>query len=233
MIFLSQSFLKQMMNAEDERNAVLNDLSRRIFEKFSQQYDLWKQCVDCVAHVDVLASLAEYARNQNIVCVPQIEQAQQQPFIEIEEGYHPCVSADTYIPNGITLGCNGIAALSILTGPNMGGKSTLMRQMGLLAIMSQIGAHVPAQSCRLSLVDRIFTRLGAQDDIMSGHSTFLVELNETSLILKHATANSLVLLDELGKLAVLMKYKNCFLIKSKLKVVALPPMMALPLQPQL
>ncbi|XP_037810676.1 probable DNA mismatch repair protein Msh6 isoform X1 [Lucilia sericata] len=197
----TRSFLKQMQAAEDERNTVLKDLSRRIFEKFSQHYDLWKQCVDCVAHVDVLASLAEYARTQQVICIPQLEDvdAGKQAFIEIEEGYHPCVSADTYIPNGVVLGCNDTAPLSILTGPNMGGKSTLMRQVGLLAVMAQIGAHVPAQSCRLSLVDRIFTRLGAQDDILSGHSTFLVELNETSLILKHATANSLVLLDELGR----------------------------------
>ncbi|XP_023303172.2 probable DNA mismatch repair protein Msh6 [Lucilia cuprina] len=197
----TRSFLKQMQAAEDERNTVLKDLSRRIFEKFSQHYDLWKQCVDCVAHIDVLASLAEYARTQQVICIPQLEDvvAGKQAFIEIEEGYHPCVSADTYIPNGVVLGCNGTAPLSILTGPNMGGKSTLMRQVGLLAVMAQIGAHVPAQSCRLSLVDRIFTRLGAQDDILSGHSTFLVELNETSLILKHATANSLVLLDELGR----------------------------------
>lgn len=190
-----------MQMAEDDRNTVLKDLSRRIFEKFSQHYDLWKHCVDCVAHLDVLASLAEYARTQQLICVPELVdvEIEKQSFIEIEDGYHPCVLADTYIPNGIILGCNDTAPLSILTGPNMGGKSTLMRQVGLLAIMAQIGAHVPAQSCRLSMVDRIFTRLGAQDDILSGHSTFLVELNETSLILKHATAHSLVLLDELGK----------------------------------
>ncbi|XP_061395434.1 probable DNA mismatch repair protein Msh6 [Musca vetustissima] len=198
----TRSLLKRMLNAEDERNAILKDLSRRIFEKFSQHYQLWKQCVDCVAEIDVLASLAEYARTQSTsMCMPElvILEEGEQPFIEIEEGYHPCVSSDTYIPNGIALGCNATPALSLLTGPNMGGKSTLMRQVGLLTIMAQIGAHVPAESCRLSLVDRIFTRLGAQDDILSGHSTFLVELNETSLILKHATANSLVLLDELGR----------------------------------
>lgn len=191
-----------MQAAEDERNTILKDLSRRIFEKFSNQYNLWKQCVDCVSEIDVLASLAEYARTQNTsMCIPELvnSETDEQAFIEIEEGYHPCVSADTYIPNGLTLGCKETPPLSLLTGPNMGGKSTLMRQVGLLTVMAQIGAHVPAESCRLSLVDRIFTRLGAQDDILSGHSTFLVELNETSLILKHATSNSLVLLDELGK----------------------------------
>ncbi|XP_059225843.1 probable DNA mismatch repair protein Msh6 [Stomoxys calcitrans] len=198
----TRAFLKQMQTAEEERNNILRDLSRRIFEKFSQQYGLWKQSVDCVAELDVLASLAEYARMQSTsMCIPELFNPEmgQQAFIEIEEGYHPCVSSETYIPNGLALGCNETAPLSLLTGPNMGGKSTLMRQVGLLTVMAQIGAHVPAERCRLSLVDRIFTRLGAQDDILSGHSTFLVELNETSLILKHATPNSLVLLDELGR----------------------------------
>ncbi|XP_011196235.2 probable DNA mismatch repair protein Msh6 [Zeugodacus cucurbitae] len=198
----TRSLLKQLQHAETERDVILKDLSRRIFEKFSKHYELWKQCVDCVANLDVLASLAEYARAQQVICVPELHEqcAEQQPFIDIDEGYHPCALADTFIPNGLILGTGETTApLSILTGPNMGGKSTLMRQVGLLVVMAQIGAHVPAAHCRISLVDRIFTRLGAQDDIMAGQSTFLVELNETSLILKHATVNSLVLLDELGR----------------------------------
>ncbi|XP_053954107.1 probable DNA mismatch repair protein Msh6 [Anastrepha ludens] len=198
----TRSLVKQLQNAELERDAILKDLARRIFEKFSNHYELWKQCVDCVANLDVLASLTEYARGQQVICVPELQEqnADQQPFVDIAEGYHPCAPVDTFIPNGITLGTGETPApLSILTGPNMGGKSTLMRQVGLLVVMAQIGAHVPAAHCRMSLVDRIFTRLGAQDDIMAGQSTFLVELNETSLILKHATVNSLVLLDELGR----------------------------------
>ncbi|XP_036325707.1 probable DNA mismatch repair protein Msh6 [Rhagoletis pomonella] len=198
----TRTLVKQMQHAEVERDAILKDLARRIFEKFSKHYELWKQCVDCVANLDVLGSLAEYARAQQVICVPELQEqtAEQHPFIDIAEGYHPCAPADTFIPNGLTLGTDETPApLSILTGPNMGGKSTLMRQVGLLVVMAQIGAHVPAQRCRITLVDRIFTRLGAQDDIMAGQSTFLVELNETSLILKHATVNSLVLLDELGR----------------------------------
>ncbi|XP_064540751.1 probable DNA mismatch repair protein Msh6 [Drosophila montana] len=196
----TKALLKDMQQAEEARNTVLKDLARRLFEKFSNHYQQWKQCIDCVATLDVLAALAEYARQQLVICVPELVSAQQaQPFIELEEGYHPCANPSTYIPNGLQLGTDSEAPLSLLTGPNMGGKSTLMRQLGLLVIMAQIGAHIPAVSCRLSLVDRIFTRLGAQDDILAGHSTFLVELNETSLILKHATCNSLVLLDELGR----------------------------------
>ncbi|TDG45580.1 hypothetical protein AWZ03_008011 [Drosophila navojoa] len=195
----TKAMLKDMQQAEDARNAVLKDLARRLFEKFSNHYEQWKQCIDCVATLDVLAGLAEYARQQLVICVPELVSGQAQPFIELEEGYHPCANPSTYIPNGLQLGTETEAPLSLLTGPNMGGKSTLMRQLGLLVIMAQIGAHIPAASCRMSLVDRIFTRLGAQDDILAGHSTFLVELNETSLILKHATPNSLVLLDELGR----------------------------------
>ncbi|XP_037939091.1 probable DNA mismatch repair protein Msh6, partial [Teleopsis dalmanni] len=198
----TRAFLKQMQNAEMERDNILKDLARRIFEKFSNNYSVWKLCTECISNLDVLSSLAEYARQQNVLCIPEFIQPEDnncQPFVDIEEGYHPCVSSDTYIPNGIVLGSPNVAPLSILTGPNMGGKSTLMRQVGLLAVMAQIGSHVPAQKYRLSLVDRIFTRLGAQDDMLSGQSTFLVELNETSLILKHATVHSLVLLDELGR----------------------------------
>ncbi|XP_017019543.1 probable DNA mismatch repair protein Msh6 [Drosophila kikkawai] len=195
----TRAFLKDMQQAEDTRNMVLKDLARRLFEKFSNHYEQWKQCIDCVANLDVLGSLAEYAGQQMTICVPELVSGAEQPFIQLEEGYHPCVNASTYIPNGLELGTEKEAPLSLLTGPNMGGKSTLMRELGLLVIMAQIGAHIPAASCRLSLVDRIFTRLGAQDDILAGHSTFLVELNETSLILKHATYHSLVLLDELGR----------------------------------
>ncbi|EDV40894.1 uncharacterized protein Dana_GF10737 [Drosophila ananassae] len=195
----TRALLKDMQQAEETRNMVLKDLARRLFEKFSNHYEQWKQCIDCVANLDVLGSLAEYAGQQMVICVPELVSGAEQPFIQLEEGYHPCVNASTYIPNGLELGTKSEAPLSLLTGPNMGGKSTLMRELGLLVIMAQIGAHIPAASCRLSLVDRIFTRLGAQDDILAGHSTFLVELNETSLILKHATCHSLVLLDELGR----------------------------------
>ncbi|XP_058130451.1 probable DNA mismatch repair protein Msh6 [Anopheles ziemanni] len=204
----TRQFLRQMMQLEDRRKAVLKDLARRIFEKFSLEYDMWKSCVELVATLDVLTSLAVYARSEGAACVPELvekKHAGQQSLIELEEGIHPCIGADAaenYIPNGITMGAvekeNG-ASLVLLTGPNMGGKSTLMRQVGLLAIMAQIGSRIPAQSCRMTLIDRIFTRLGASDDIMAGHSTFLVELNETSAILKHATRDSLVLLDELGR----------------------------------
>ncbi|KAL5292296.1 MSH6 family protein [Megaselia abdita] len=194
----TKEFLRRMMQAEDNRAKVLKDLSRRIYEKFSINYNLWKQATDCVSILDILCGLAEYARNLNVFCLPEFVEDAEKPFIQLEEGFHPCYNDDDFIPNGLSLG-GDIAPLSILTGPNMGGKSTLMREVGLIVVLAHIGSYVPAESCKLSVVDRIFTRLGAQDDLLAGHSTFMVELSETSVILKHATENSLVLLDELGR----------------------------------
>lgn len=195
----TREFLKQMMQTEDKRKAVLKDLARRIFEKFSNAYDMWKTCVDLVGTLDVLTALAEFGRSSGSTCFPVILDDDEGQIFELSEGIHPCVNdPENYIPNGVRLGQDG-TRLILLTGPNMGGKSTLMRQVGVLATMAQIGAPIPAESCRMTLIDRIFTRLGANDDIMAGNSTFLVELNETSTILKHATEKSLVLLDELGR----------------------------------
>lgn len=195
----TKNFLKCMIAIEDRRNFVLKDLSRRIFEKFSSHYNIWMVGVELIATLDVLTSFAEYARNQCITCIPEIvDNLNGKPILEIEDGFHPCMNLTDFIPNSMTLGYPN-APLSILTGPNMGGKSTLMRQVGLLCILTQIGSPIPGRKCSMSLIDRIFTRLGAQDDIIAGQSTFLVELNETSAILKHATINSLILLDELGR----------------------------------
>ncbi|KAJ6635780.1 putative DNA mismatch repair protein Msh6 [Pseudolycoriella hygida] len=195
----TKDLLKRMIETENQRNNILKDLSRRIFEKFSNDYQLWKKCIDLMAILDVLTSMAVYGDSQAHLCFPEIVDRSDGPILELEDGYHPCMKlSDDFIPNGITLG-GASPPLALLTGPNMGGKSTLMRQVAILVIMAQMGCPIPATSCRMSLVDRIFTRLGAQDDIMAGHSTFLVELSETSAILKHATLASLVLLDELGR----------------------------------
>lgn len=119
------------------------------------------------------------------------------PVLEIKNGRHPCIIPQLggdVIPNDLTLGKDQPPVM-VLTGPNMGGKSTLLRQACLTAIMAQIGCYVPADECSLTAADRIFTRLGARDDIVAGQSTFMVELQETSNMLKYATQNSLVILD--------------------------------------
>ncbi|XP_063832736.1 probable DNA mismatch repair protein Msh6 [Ostrinia nubilalis] len=197
----TKDLLARMIAAEDQKTTVLKDLSRRIFEKFSSTYDQWESAVKCISTLDILLSFTEFARQQSgDICLPEVTfDSNQKPYINITEGRHPCIPiVNDFIPNDTKLGVEG-ASLLLLTGPNMGGKSTLMRQVGLLTVLAHLGSYVPAQECRLSLVDRIFTRLGASDDILSGQSTFLVEMNETAAIVKHATTHSLVLLDELGR----------------------------------
>ncbi|KYQ47660.1 putative DNA mismatch repair protein Msh6 [Trachymyrmex zeteki] len=195
----AKELLTRQMNAEEHKDKVLKDLNRRIFAQFSEKYDMWHAAVYKLATMDVLISLADYARNGDM-CIPEIHDGSDgEIFIKIKDGQHPCIVSDNFIPNDTLLATDGTASFMILTGPNMGGKSTLMRQMGLITIMAQIGSYVPASSCCMTLVDRIFTRLGANDDILAGQSTFLVELSETATILQHATPYSLVLLDELGR----------------------------------
>ncbi|XP_033303420.1 probable DNA mismatch repair protein Msh6 [Bombus bifarius] len=195
----TKELLSRQINAEEHRDKVLKDLNRRIFAKFSEKYDMWNMAVYKLSVLDVLISLAEYALSGDM-CIPEVNDGtDERVFIDIRDGWHPCIISDTFIPNNTLLGTENSASFMILTGPNMGGKSTLMRQVALLTIMTQIGSYVPASSCRLTLVDRIFTRLGANDDILAGQSTFLVELSETAAILQHATPYSLVLLDELGR----------------------------------
>lgn len=200
-----------MAAAEEAQEAALKDIMRRIFDNFDRRRSKWERAVRCLSQLDCLLSLAQYSGSITGPCCtprflnPAARKEGQQPCVRIKGGRHPCLlrhlGADTLIPNDLVLGhpqeCPPLVAL--ITGPNMGGKSTLMRQAGLLLIIAHMGARVPADVCELTLVDRIFTRLGASDRITSGESTFFVEMNETSAILRHATRHSLVLLDELGR----------------------------------
>jgi DNA mismatch repair protein MutS len=156
-----------------------------------------QQTSRAVANIDVLASLAESAGHYNYV-KPRIVDGDALAYLE---GRHPVmerVLPDPFVANDLALG-DGAPRLLILTGPNMGGKSTFLRQTGLIALMAQMGSFVPAREAKVSLVDRIFTRVGATDQILRGQSTFMVEMQETAHILRHATARSLVLLDEIGR----------------------------------
>lgn len=157
---------------------------------------------ESVAQIDVLASFAQLAQSQNYVRPTWCGQSE----IEIQEGRHPVIEQlvpeGGFVPNPTHLcakGSKGIPRLWLITGPNMGGKSTMMRQVALIVILAQIGCFVPASSARLGLVDRIFTRVGAADDLGRGDSTFMVEMRETAEILRHASPRSLVLLDEIGR----------------------------------
>jgi DNA mismatch repair protein MutS len=160
-----------------------------------------RQTALAVAEIDLLAAFATQAANRNY-CRPQFEDGSD---IEIVEGRHPVIEqleiagiADRFVPNDVYL--NGAThSILLITGPNMGGKSTYLRQTALIVLMAQMGSFVPACSARLGLVDRIFTRIGAADNLARGRSTFMVEMTETAAILNTATPRSLILLDEVGR----------------------------------
>ncbi|MBZ5523635.1 MAG: DNA mismatch repair protein MutS [Acidobacteriia bacterium] len=154
-----------------------------------------------LAEVDVLASLAALAQNQSY-CRPKFDDTEE---LEVVDGRHPVLeqldltgSNDRFVPNDLYLNSTSHAIL-LITGPNMGGKSTYLRQTALIVLMAQMGSFVPARSARLPVVDRIFTRIGASDNLARGRSTFMVEMTETAAILNTATARSLILLDEIGR----------------------------------
>ena len=148
--------------------------------------------------LDTLASLAEAAATNNYCC-PQIST---NGVIDIKDGRHPVVEAimngAPFVPNDTVLDTSDNRCM-IITGPNMAGKSTYMRQIALIVIMAQIGSFVPARSADIGIVDAVFTRVGAADDLATGRSTFMVEMSEVSDILKNATQNSLIILDEIGR----------------------------------
>ncbi|XP_056342747.1 DNA mismatch repair protein Msh6 [Oenanthe melanoleuca] len=206
-----EKMLAAMVNAEERRDAALKDCMRRLFYNFDKNSRDWQTAVECMAVLDVLMSLAHYSQGgDGPLCRPEIllPMDNAPPFLELRNSRHPCITktffGDDFIPNDIVIGSkeegsSSEASCVLVTGPNMGGKSTLMRQAGLLVVMAQLGCYVPAEACRLTPIDRVFTRLGASDRIMAGESTFFVELSETSSILQHATEHSLVLVDELGR----------------------------------
>ncbi|OQO09001.1 hypothetical protein B0A48_05892 [Cryoendolithus antarcticus] len=161
------------------------------------RYQAFRDCVQSLATLDCLLSLADVA-SQPGYCKPTF---MPETGISIINGRHPMVEQlllDAFVPNSIALSSSATRAL-LITGPNMGGKSSYVRSVALIAIMAQIGSYVPADACELGLLDAVFTRMGAFDNMMKGESTFMVELSETSDILKQATPRSLVILDELGR----------------------------------
>jgi DNA mismatch repair protein MutS len=162
------------------------------------------QVGEALARLDALAGLAEVAEVHGFVRPEMCEE----PVLEIEEGRHPVVErmlgAGRFVPNGLHLraqagAAGGAARFLLVTGPNMGGKSTVMRMAALTAILAHAGSFVPAVRARVGIVDRVFTRVGAADDLGRGDSTFMVEMRETAAILSQATPRSLVLLDEIGR----------------------------------
>ncbi|MGA7907357.1 MAG: DNA mismatch repair protein MutS, partial [Candidatus Sulfotelmatobacter sp.] len=163
-----------------------------------------RQTALALAEVDVLAALAHMAALRNY-CRPQFVRSDDAGDLEIVEGRHPVIEqqemaggSERFVPNDLYLNAT-THTIMLLTGPNMGGKSTYLRQAALIVILAQMGSFVPARSARLGIVDRVFTRIGASDNLARGRSTFMVEMTETAAILHTATARSLILLDEVGR----------------------------------
>jgi DNA mismatch repair protein MSH6 len=165
-----------------------------------------------MAAVDILIGFGKLTKRSEVAkkvfCRPEFvedegDQQEHEPVLELVQGWHPLLSyylaSDAIMQNDIKIGEGHGGQAMLLTGPNMGGKSTLLRLSAVCIIMAQVGCWVPAKAMRLSLFDRIFTRMGAEDRLLEGMSTFFVELQDTSVMLHHATRRSLVILDELGR----------------------------------
>lgn len=217
--------LEKMIRSYQEllelRTVVLGDLYRRIQRRFAGSRsgekvangsgggdDVWRRAVGILAELDCLMSLAKVSGPYGVLgdtkCRPQFvcSPPTAKGRFRVRSLRHPCLehldNLTAFIPNDIALGGDD-KSMILLTGPNAGGKSTLLRMTCVAIIMAQLGCYVPAESCEMTLVDRIFTRIGANDNILAGQSTFMVELSETSKILHNASPQSLVILDELGR----------------------------------
>lgn len=187
-----------ILGAEDKLVSLEYNLFCEVRNQIAEQVVRIQKTAKAVAKLDVFISLAVVA-DQNQYCRPQINE---NGVIDIKGGRHPVVEKmitnDMFIDNDTYLD-HANNRISIITGPNMAGKSTYMRQTALIVLMAQLGSYVPASSAKIGIVDRIFTRVGASDDLASGQSTFMVEMNEVANILRNATSNSLLVLDEIGR----------------------------------
>jgi DNA mismatch repair protein MutS len=199
---------KEIFHAEENALARELELFNALVAAVLDEAIALTQTADALAELDVLTGWALLAREWNYAC-PVIDDGE---TLDISEGRHPVVeqvlrSPDTtlargataaFVPNDTLLACDD-GQIALLTGPNMAGKSTYIRQVALITLMAQVGCWVPAKACRVGLVDRIFSRVGASDDLARGNSTFMVEMNETANILNNATDRSLIILDEIGR----------------------------------
>ena len=194
--------LKELENTLLTARDRINELEFQYFDELRRsvaaKVDRIQATAGAVARLDVLCSLAEVAVRNNYTC-PEVDASR---TLQIIEGRHPVVEQTLknvlFVPNDTYLN-DSDDRVAIVTGPNMAGKSTYMRQTALIVLMAQIGSFVPAKSATIGIVDRVFTRIGASDDLASGQSTFMVEMSEMASILKHATAASLLVLDEIGR----------------------------------
>ncbi|KAL4566954.1 hypothetical protein LXL04_022524 [Taraxacum kok-saghyz] len=199
-------YIRELSEAESEKESKLKSIMQRLIGRFCEHHVSWRQLVSTVAELDVLISISIASdMYEGPTCRPLIVDSDEAPVVSAKNLGHPVLrngslgdgSGTAFVPNDVCI--DDDARFIVLTGPNMGGKSTLLRQVCLAVIIAQVGADVPAESFKMSPVDRIFVRMGAKDHIMAGQSTFLTELLETASMLSSATRTSLVALDELGR----------------------------------
>ncbi|KAL1933574.1 hypothetical protein VTP01DRAFT_7664 [Rhizomucor pusillus] len=189
--------LKEREQHKERLTIACEDAYRKFLAEISEKYESFRDIVLALAQLDCLFSLATVANQPNYVKPTFSKEAK----IKVKKGRHPMVEkllGTLYVPNDIDFDVNRYRTM-VLTGPNMGGKSSYIRQVALIVIMGQIGSYVPAESAELGVLDAVYTRMGALDNMLAGESTFMVELHETSDIMKQATPRSLVILDELGR----------------------------------
>jgi DNA mismatch repair protein MutS len=193
-----KEYEEKVLSAEEKSQAREYELFVQLRELVAAQTHRLLQTGEVLAQLDVLAALAELAVSRQYVR-PELSD---EPILHVKDGRHPVLEQTlppgTFVPNDVTLGPNEGMFL-LITGPNMSGKSTYIRQVALLTLLAQIGSYVPAQSAKLGIADRIFTRVGASDELSRGQSTFMVEMTEAANILNNATPRSLVILDEIGR----------------------------------
>ncbi len=189
---------QKILGAKDSSNALEYEMLEQLRRDVSSALDRISCSCRAIAALDVASSLAQVAFDNNYVCPDMTNSG----TIRLEESRHPVVEQlldyQSFVPNDVMLD-NGDNNVAIITGPNMAGKSTYMRQVALIVLMAQMGSFVPAKKAEISVVDGIFTRIGASDDLSTGQSTFMVEMNEVAYILQNATKNSLLILDEIGR----------------------------------
>jgi DNA mismatch repair protein MutS len=190
-----KTFEDKALSARDRALALEKSLYDELFDSLSEHVPQLQRIARALAQLDVLAAFGATAAKRNYVRPQFVDER----MVEIDAGRHPVVEGqvDNFIPNDCKL--SSTRALLLITGPNMGGKSTYMRQVALIVLMAHIGAFVPATGARIGPIDQIFTRIGAADDLAGGRSTFMVEMTESASILHNATTQSLVLMDEVGR----------------------------------
>ncbi|XP_064107017.1 DNA mismatch repair protein Msh3-like [Macrobrachium nipponense] len=222
-----EKLFTELQILREELQAECHSAWLQVLDSFSEHYQQHRQAVRFLATIDVLIALANVAKSHGF-CRPKIHASDGENcgFLHISGGKHPVISQlkygeEQYVSNDTNLKGDGQRVM-LVTGPNMGGKSCYMRQVALIALMSQIGSYVPADSVKMSILDAIYTRMGAADEIYSGRSTFMVEVGETADIMREATSHSLVILDELGRgtsthdgVAIAMASLDYFLNKVK------------------